>query len=110
MKKKHYQVYWSESAQFDLETIIDYIAAESMNNARKVFGQIKESCTKLESFPEIGKVPVELSEISIDSYREIIVSVWRILYRVNAENEDILAVIDSRRDIDDILLTRLLNR
>lgn len=110
MKLKRYPVYWSESAQFDLESIIDYIAAESIANARRVFAQIKEGCIKLERFPEIGKIPMELRDVNIDSYREIIVSVWKIIYRVNPESVSILAVIDSRRNRDDILLTRLLNR
>jgi plasmid stabilization system protein ParE len=110
MKKQRYQVCWSESAQFDLEMIIDYIAAENMANARNIFTKIKESCTKLESFPDIGRIPIELNEINIDSYHEMIVLVWRIIYRVNSENVDILAVIDSRRDINDVLLTRMLNR
>ncbi len=110
MKNKRYQVYWSESAQFDLGMIIDYIAADSFANAKKIFATIKVSCLKLESFPDIGRIPIELNEINIDSYREIVVMAWRIIYRVNIDNIDVLAVIDSRRDIDDMLLTRLLNR
>lgn len=110
MNKKTYSVLWSESAQFDLESIIDYIADESKVNAKKVFEDIKVHCLKFEDFPKIGKIPPELKNISIETYREIVVAPWRILYRVNNDEVLVLAVIDSRRDIDDTLLNRLLNR
>jgi toxin ParE1/3/4 len=110
MNQKTYHIWWSESAQSDLESIIDFISVESKANAISVFKQIKESCIKLERFPNIGRVPTELKEINIESYRELVVAIWRILYRINNNEINILAVIDSRRDIDDALLNRLLYR
>lgn len=108
--KKKYSVSWSESAQFDLESILDYIAVENEANAKKVFEDIKEHCLKIESFPKIGRIPLELKSINIETYREIVVAPWRIFYRINNNDVLVLAVIDSRRDIDDTLLNRILNR
>lgn len=110
MNGKKYSVSWSESAQFDLESIVDYIAGESKANARKIFEDITGHCLEFEDFPLIGKIPPELKNINIETYREIVVAPWRILYRINSNEVLVLAVIDSRRDIDDALLNRLLSR
>ncbi len=110
MKTKLYEVSWSESAQKDLESIIDFILTDSKQNAESVYNQIKSNCQKLEKFPNIGRIPSELKAVSIESYREIIVMNWRILYKFDKEEVGVLAVIDSRRDIDDALLSRMLYR
>lgn len=109
MTTRSYPVWWSQSAQNDLESIVDFISLHSKANASALFNQIKDHCLKLERFPWVGRVPPELKEINIDSYREIIVSNWRILYKADREVH-ILAVIDSRRDVEDALLNRLLYR
>ena len=70
MNKKTYSVLWSESAQFDLESIIDYIADESKVNAKKVFEDIKVHCLRFEDFPKIGKIPPELKNINIETKAE----------------------------------------
>ena len=72
MNNKRYLVWWSDSAQLDLESIIDYISVESKANAINIFKKIKENCIKLEQFPNVGRVPPELKEINIDSYRELL--------------------------------------
>ena len=65
---------------------------------------------KLELFPNAGRIPPELKAHNIDSYRELIVRHWRIIYRFLSDEINILAVIDSRRDIDDTLLERIIYR
>lgn len=40
-------------------------------------------------------------------YRELIVSRWRLFYRIAGESVYVLARIDSRRNVEDILLERL---
>jgi len=67
-------------------------------------------CLEFEDFPLMGKIPPELKNINIETFREIVVAPWRILHRINSNEVLVLAVVDSRRDIDDALLNRLLNR
>ena len=40
------------------------------------------------------------------TYRELIERPWRILYRVEANTVYVLALIDARRNVEDILLDR----
>ena len=43
-------------------------------------------------------------------YRELIVRPWRIIYRVSTKRVLVLAVLDGRRDLEGLLLSRLLRR
>ena len=58
--------------------------------------------------PEKGRIVPELEFFHIRTYREIIESPWRIIYRIEEQKAHILAVIDGRRNVEDILLQRFL--
>ncbi len=104
---KKYRVVWANIAANDLKSIIDYIADDSPSNAFKTFENIKQKASNLYLFPERGRIVPELQDQGILQYRELIISPWRLLYRISAKNVYVLAVLDSRRNIEDILLKRL---
>ena len=104
---KKYRVVWANIAANDLKSIIDYIADDSPSNAFKIFKNIKQKASNLYLFPERGRIVPELQDQGILQYRELIISPWRLLYRISAKNVYVLAVLDSRRNIEDILLKRL---
>ncbi len=104
---KKYRVVWANIAANDLKSIIDYIADDSPSNAFKTFKNIKQKASNLYLFPERGRIVPELQDQGILQYRELIISPWRLLYRISAKNVYVLAVLDSRRNIEDILLKRL---
>lgn len=105
MKKS--TVYWTKSAQKDLEDIIDYIRQDSIQSARNVFTTIKESAQSLETFSERGRIVPELQSIGVLSYRELICIRWRLVYRINKEEVYVMMLIDSRQSAEDILFKRL---
>ena len=106
MSKGTYQVFWTRTAQQDLRKIIAYIAADSENQARKVYSAIKKKAANLQQMPLQGKIVPELSYYGILTYRELISQPWRIIYRIEDNKVWVLAVIDSRRNVEDILLDR----
>ncbi|MBN2363923.1 type II toxin-antitoxin system RelE/ParE family toxin [candidate division WOR-3 bacterium] len=108
MPKSVYSVYWSEIAYKDLDGIIDYISNDSIDIAIKILHRIKEKAESLKNFPERGRVVPELKFHHIENYREIIVSPWRIIYRIENDSVYIIAVFDGRRNFEDILMERLL--
>ena len=110
MNSSKVSVHWSRAAQGDLESIIDYIAQDSIANARNVLESIKSSSIKLGPHPFSGRVVPELQALNIESYREVIASHWRVIYRASDTEINVLAVLDSRRDLDDALLARMLRR
>jgi len=107
--KEKYQVVWSNIAENDLRNIIEYIADDSPPNALKIFKSIKQKVSSLNTFPERGRIVPELRDQGILQYRELIISPWRILYRISEMKVFVLSVLDSRRNIEDILLERLTN-
>lgn len=103
-----YQVKWAAVAQSDLKQIIDYIALESPANALQIIGKIKHKASGLYTLPDRGRILPELKEQGIHIYREIIVPPWRIIYRISDTTVAVLSVIDSRRNVEDILLNRFI--
>ena len=105
---KNYEVIWTKNAQYDLESIIEYIKIDSINTAKKIFFEIKKECDNLYYFPERKRVVPELQQIGIFKYREIIHKRWRILFKIDDKKVYILLVVDSSRNLEDILFQRLM--
>lgn len=105
---QNYPVFWALTAEHDLLAIIRYIKTYRPKTAVKVFGEIKMAAADLGLFPERGRIVPELLAQGINIYRELIVSPWRIIYRFSGQTLYVLAVIDGRRNVEDILLDRLL--
>ncbi len=105
---KSFKVLWAKSAQNDLEQIIEYIKIDNIDTAKNVFLELKSECDELYYFPEKFRVVPELQKINIIQYREVIYKRWRVVYKITGANIYILFVIDSSRNVEDLLLQRLL--
>ena len=105
---KKYKVDWATVAESDLKQIIDYMADESPGNALHLFKKIRQKASSLYAFPERGRIVPELQGQGIRIYRELIIAPWRIVYRISDGTVFVLSVIDSRQNIEDILLNRLI--
>ncbi|MBR9982735.1 MAG: type II toxin-antitoxin system RelE/ParE family toxin [Desulfatitalea sp.] len=108
MINKQYHVKWALVAQRDLKQLIDYIALESPGNALQILGRIKQKASDLYTLPDRGRIVPELQDQGINIYREINVPPWRIIYRMSESTVYVLSVIDSRRNVEDILLNRFI--
>jgi len=106
--KNSYKVYWATVAENDLLGIIVYIAEESPGNALKVLAKIKTRTAKLNQSPQRGRIVPELLRQGISIYREIVLSPWRVIYKIDGSKVFVVSVVDSRRNVEDILLARLL--
>jgi len=106
MKKN--KVFWTLSAKKDLEDIIEYISKDSIEITVEKYEKIKEAAQQLNRYPEHGRIVPELSDQNIRKYREIIISPWRLMYKTEANIVYVMAVIDGRRNIEDVLLKRQL--
>ena len=106
---KKYKVIWVATAENDLVSIIEYIANDSSSHALKVLKRIKEKASSLHRSTERGRIIPELEEFGILQYRELIVSPWRIFYRISEKNVYVLSVLDSRRNVEDVLFKKLID-
>lgn len=106
--KKDYDVRWSETSEKDLTDIIEYIAGDNPAHAYEVLKKIKQKKSNLHTFPDRGRIVLELQDQGITQYRELIVSPWRIIYRISERKVYVLSVLDARRNLEDILLRRMI--
>lgn len=106
--KKKFKIFWTNIAQNDLEEIINYITQDSRDRALVIFRKIRKQCSTLENNPFRCRIVPELLAISIRSYREMIIKPYRIIFRIEDINIYILGVLDSRRNLEDILLDRVI--
>jgi addiction module RelE/StbE family toxin len=108
-KKEKFVVNWTSTAKNDLRRIIRYIAIDSIESSLKILDKIESKAATLNSFPERGRIVPELKVNNVESYHEIIINPWRIIYKIEKKNVYIISVIDGRRNIEDILLERFLD-
>ena len=99
-------IIWTQSARDDLEEIITYSAQDSSEIALEKLDEIRNKVLRLKAFAEQGRAIPELREIGIFMYRELISSPWRIMYRIEQNKIFIIAVVDGRRNIEDVLFRR----
>lgn len=104
---KSYQVLWTHTAQQDLTEIIEYIAQDSDGDALAILHKLETKAALLVTLPNRGRVVPELLHTGISQYRELISAPWRIVYRADNRQVLIMAVLDSRRDLQTVLLGRL---
>ncbi len=104
-----YQVSWTDVSRGDLNEIIRYIAVDNVDNALNVLDKLETKAASLEQFPERGRLLPELIDSGITQYRELISAPWRIIYRIEQQEVFVTAVLDSRRDLQTLLLRRLGN-
>jgi len=105
---KNYEVIWSIIAENDLTNIIEYIAVDRPFNVLKIYKNLKQKASNMYSFPDRGRIVPELRDHGILQYRELIISPWRIFYRISEKYVYVLSVLDSFQNIEDILLNRLI--
>lgn len=103
------QVIWTNVAENDLKEIIEYISINNPLNASKILQKIKNKTSNRYTLPERGRVVPALKEQGISQYRELVVPSWRLIYRIAEREIYVLSVLDSRQNVEDILLKRLIS-
>jgi addiction module RelE/StbE family toxin len=102
------RVLWARSARRDLDALVSYLADRSPQAALSTLDQLESRARSLATLADRGRVVPELGRVHIREYRELVVSPYRLLYRVQGPRVLVLAVLDSRRNLEDILLDRLI--
>jgi toxin ParE1/3/4 len=89
-----HRVDWSRRALQDLESIADYIAADSPTYAGIVVKKIVNQTKTLARFPHAGR---KIPEFDDENIRELTVYSYRIIYRLQDETVVIAAIIHGKR-------------
>ncbi len=104
---KRYRVLWTDTAQQDLTEIVECIAQDSIDDALAILHKLEAKAALLVTLPNRGRIVPELLHTGISQYQELISAPWRIVYRVEVGRVMVMAVLDSRRDLQVVLLNRL---
>ena len=78
--------------------------------AMDVLARIRKRAETLSRAAERGRVVPELERQGIREFRELVLSVWRLIYKVSPGTVDVLLLIDARRNVEDVLLMRLIRK
>ena len=93
----------------DIFELYQYVAVkDGKQRARKLVEKIEKTARDLKDFPKQGHQLPELAAMGIQDIQEIIISHYRILYKIQGDSLHILACIDSRRDLEQALIRRSL--
>jgi len=102
------KVLWTRSARRDLESIVAYLAARNPPAALATLDRLQSKVKSLAGLVERGRVVPELARLHVREYRELIVPPYRLIYRARGKDVLVLAVLDARRSLEDVLLDRLI--
>lgn len=104
---KSYKVIIPKTVEQDLAEILEYYSALNPEYALALLNTFKQRFSELKQLPERGRIVPELYIYNELRYRELIEQNWRIFYKVQNSEVLVLAVIDSRRNVQEILLRKL---
>ena len=105
---KRRKVLWARSARRDLEAIVAYLADRSPQAALATLERLEERAKSLVTLADRGRLVPELVRLHVRQYRELVVPPYRLIYRVRGPLVLVLAAIDARRSLEDVLLDRLI--
>jgi plasmid stabilization system protein ParE len=102
------KVPWARSARRDLESIVASLASRSPQAALATLDRLQNKAKSLAGLVERGRVVPELARLRVREYRELIVPPYRLIRRARVKDVVVLAVLDARRSLEDVLLDRLI--
>ena len=106
---KRFEVLLTGHTVRDLEEIFEYIAEhDDPSKAGHVLDRIEDVPQSLATFPERGSHPKELLSLGIRDYRQTYFKPYRVIYRVVGRRVYVYLIVDGRRDLQTLLLRRLL--
>jgi len=100
------EIRWAPVALSDLLSIIDWIRVDRPETAEAVRERLMTAVGRLSRLPLQGRSIPEFRVFGRTGLREIGVPPWRIFYEVRKGAVVIAAVVDGRRNVEDLLLRR----
>lgn len=85
---------WSPQSVDDLEAICEYIAQDSPEYARIVAGRVCDVVESILQHPRAGRM---VPEYGVPGLRERIVGNYRVIYRLDGEDAQVVTIIHGAR-------------
>lgn len=104
------KVVFLRSAEADLKELRRYIVGNFGKEAwLGSYGKLKASVAMIQEQPHIGRIPPELESLNIAQYRQVLSGMNRIIYEARADTVYIHIVCDTRRDLQGLLMKRIVS-
>lgn len=101
------RVVLAPAASHDISDILEYLLVSAgADIALATNDRLDASLESLRSLADRGRAVPELRARGVTTYREIMASPYRILYRVKRREVWVVAVVDHHRDVDALLHAR----
>jgi addiction module RelE/StbE family toxin len=98
----------TQNAENDLDEIIMFIAKNNPRTSLEIMERIQNKIRTLDHFPNRGGYVPELLARNMKQYRQITEPPWKIVYKIKDNVVTILAIVDSRRNLQDVLIKKIL--
>jgi len=104
---KTYKVLILPFAEGDLSEIISYFYSTNPEYSKTLYLKLKEKINMLVTFPERGIIVPELEKKGFFKYRQIIEGNYRIIYSIISDIVYVHIIVDSRRNLEEVLINKL---
>ena len=102
-------VRWTRTAVDDLLGVVDYVVGrDGTATAQQLAELVTGEVATLATMSLRCRVVSELEAEGIDGYRELLVGPYRIMFALRDSDVIVLAVLDGRRDLAELLIARAL--
>lgn len=93
------KVFWTETAVNHLTAIYAYISQNSPQYAQSVVERLTRRSKQIGKFPQSGRI---VPEFEAEQIREVIESPYRIIYYIQSDQIDILAVVHGSQKLNSL--------
>lgn len=90
------KVHWTETAEGHLDAIYAYIAQDSPEYGKRMVDRLTRRSQQIAKFPFSGR---RVPEYAVDQIREVVEGYFRIIYHIQSDQIDVLAVINGAVDL-----------
>jgi addiction module RelE/StbE family toxin len=84
------RVHWTNKAVKHLSAIYEYIAQDSPVYAQRMIDRLTRRSEQIAALPLSGRM---VPEYEVEDIREVIEKPYRIIYRIKADQIDVLAIV-----------------
>ena len=95
--KKSVKTLWTENAIQDLLVIKDFISQDSPNDAEEWILKLYNAGEEIMDFPHRGRIVPEFNK---EDLRELLISNYRLVYRVKNSVIEIITVFEGHRQLN----------
>ncbi len=98
-----------QSAQEDLLDLKSYLIKKFDRAAwQDSYAGIKQAIARIETYPDVGRIPDELTALNLMQYRQSLSGMNRIIYELRGDTAFVHIICVMRMDLRTLLMRRLL--